>query len=226
MEYRHELKFMVSDIMLEKIRYRLQPLMQPDSHITDQYYTIRSLYFDDLYDTGMYENEDGVDNRSKYRIRMYNNDAAFLKLERKSKYRGMTRKKSAAISAEAAKHYITEDTLTAAFSLSTAPSEKLLNEFHCKHLMPKCIVEYDRSAFVEALGNVRVTFDQNIRGSIFCNEFFTPTAMLFPVLPDGMHILEIKYDEFLPQYILQAVDIGALRKQSFSKYCIVRKKLH
>lgn len=105
-------------------------------------------------------------------------------------------------------------------------SDSLLREFVLKILSekfsPKCIVEYERFAFTENVGNVRITFDRNISGSTQTENFFTSSLFTVPVMPQGHHILEIKYDELLPHYILQALDLGSLRRQSFSKYYMTR----
>ena len=100
MNYRHELKFLVSDRQLEVIRYRLKLLMKQDAHQKRGIYTVRSLYFDDLNDSYMQENEDGIDNRRKFRIRIYEGDTSLIHLEKKIKYRGMTRKVMKEISKE------------------------------------------------------------------------------------------------------------------------------
>ncbi len=94
-----------------------------------------------------------------------------------------------------------------------------------KKLIPKCIVEYERFAFVESKGNVRITFDRNILGSRRTDRFYDTQIDGMPVMPWGYYILEIKYDELLPHYILAAVDTGNLRRQSFSKYYTTRKAL-
>ena len=93
-------------------------------------------------------------------------------------------------------------------------------------MQPKCIVEYDRCAFVEPAGNVRITFDKNLRGSTEVERFLdNDVEFALPVMNPGIHILEVKYDEFLPRHILQLVDINNLQRQSFSKYAIVREVL-
>ena len=39
----------------------------------------------------------------------------------------------------------------------------------------------------------------------------------------GAHILEIKYDELLPDYIRKILDIGSLQRTAFSKYYFARQ---
>ena len=64
-------------------------------------------------------------------------------------------------------------------------------------LRPKVIVEYDRTPFVEKLGNTRITFDRNIRSSNAVQSFLEREIPGRPILPAGKQILEVKYDEFL-----------------------------
>ena len=220
MEYRHELKFPVSDADLEILRYRLMPLMKADVHQSGGSYTVRSLYFDDFRDSCMRENEDGVDNRKKYRLRIYDGSDTVIKLEKKSKTRGMTKKVSVNVSREDCLSYIQGKTVPIKEDSSELEKE-LFAEMQMNGMHPVSIVEYERTAFVEPMGNVRITFDRNISGSDVCNEFLGDVPLV-PLLPKGMHVLEVKYDEFLPDYIAQALEIGRLQRTSFSKYYYAR----
>lgn len=71
-----------------------------------------------------------------------------------------------------------------------------------QQLRPRVLVSYVREPYVYAAGNVRVTFDSNIRTSLFQRDF------LNGALPDiiatdapGDIILEVKYDARLPEVI-------------------------
>ena len=223
MEYRHELKFLVPDITLEKIKYRLSPFMETDEHHESEFYTIRSLYFDDLLNKCLNENLAGTDNRFKYRIRYYLDNPGYINLEKKYKLRGMTKKESEQITEEQVNGFLQGTADVADGTLAT----ELFAAGLKSGMQPKCIVEYDRCAFVEPLGNVRVTFDMNLRGSTDVDRFFDISEeFAIPVLEPGWHILEVKYDEFLPKHILQLVDINNLHRQSFSKYAIIREELN
>lgn len=217
MDYRHELKFQVSDVALQMIRYRLKPLMQADIHQDEDAYTVRSLYFDDLYDSCMRENEDGVDNRRKYRIRIYNGSDRVIKLEKKVKIRGMTRKMSQEISRADCLAYTSGKTIELGAETSELERE-LYAEMKMSGMHPVSIVEYERTAFVEPKGNVRITFDRNIGVTEKMEEFLDQRISLVPVLPTGVHVLEVKYDELLPEYISQVLETGGLQRSSFSKY--------
>lgn len=222
MEYRHELKFLVPDITLEKLRYRLSAVMEMDEHHHESSYGIRSLYFDDYDDKCLSENLAGTDNRYKYRIRLYDGNTDYINLEKKYKLRGMTKKVMELVSASQAR----ECALSGCYEADTP----LATELYASHLQsgmrPKCIVEYDRLAFVEPVGNVRITFDMNLRGSREVERFLDYSEdFTIPILPAGMHILEVKYDELLPRHILQLVDTNNLQRQSISKYALVREAL-
>ena len=219
MDYRHELKFLVPETDLLRLQNRLDPLMSLDQHQKGDFYTIRSLYFDDLFDSCLEDVRSGTDRRHKFRIRTYNASSDVIHLEKKSKLRGMIRKESEALTVDTCLSYMEGLPVPAQGSVSQA----LLYGILSAGMAPRCIVEYDRTAYVEPLGNVRITFDRNIRGTMNTGRFLDPDSGDYTyVLPDGMHVLEVKYDEFLPDYLLQAVDLNSLMRTSFSKYAYVR----
>lgn len=221
MDYRHELKFLVSEQEVEIIRYRLKPLMRMDEHQEEESYVVRSLYFDDLNDSCMRENEDGVDNRRKFRIRIYNGNDNVIMIEKKIKHRGMTRKFSEKITREQCLTYMSGRPPALTQNSSRMQGE-LFAEMKMNGMRPAVIVEYDRTAFVERRGNVRITLDRNISGNNKISAFLDKHLLPIPVLPVGLHILEVKYDQLLPQYISNVLEIGTLQQSSFSKYYYAR----
>ena len=222
MEYREELKFLCSDYELALIRHRLNAVMQPDAHQTDDCYHIRSVYFDTINDDCFHENEAGIDERKKYRIRIYNCSDSKISFEIKEKKHAKTKKTSFPITRELCDSILNGDTLPPAADASAAKQQVFLKE-HLQLLRPRVIVDYERTAFVHPIGNVRITLDRNIAGSYRLNDFFNPDLMLIPVLEPHMHVLEVKYDELLPDFIAQAIEINTLRHTSFSKYYLCRQ---
>ena len=93
--YRHEWKHEINMADLYAIRARLKVVARGDPHAKDGKYFIRSLYFDNLSDKALREKIDGVDRREKFRIRYYNKDTSFIRLEKKSKVNGLETKYSA-----------------------------------------------------------------------------------------------------------------------------------
>ena len=221
MEFRVENKYFVTDADLAVIAPRLAAVMKQDIHQQGDCYTIRSLYFDDINDNCLKENDSGVDQRKKYRIRIYDPKSDFIRLEIKEKQRGVTKKYSCKITREEC-DMIMNGTIPLVFD-DRKPLNELKLQMRCAKMMPKTIIEYERTAFVHPVGNVRITFDRNISASRYFDSFFDDkTQSLIPVLPSGMHILEVKYDEFLPDFIAKQLEIGTLRQTAFSKYYLGR----
>jgi len=220
--YRNELKYICSESELLQIEMRIAPLCRKDTHAgSNGIYEIRSIYFDDNHNHCYYENEDGVNPREKFRIRMYNTDSSFLCLECKRKENGMTHKDSCRISKEKLDKILSENMeleenappLLARFTL----------QYLKTHLRPKLIVSYDRTPYIYDLGNVRITVDRNIAGCTDVNSFYDQRLMTRPVMQTGQHILEVKYDYVLPEVLYRLMNIKNLRRTAFSKYYLCRK---
>lgn len=221
MEYRVENKYLVSDQDMQRIAARLKTVMHLDQHQTDGCYEIRSLYFDDILNRCMEENQAGVDQREKYRIRIYDGSDAVIHLEIKEKTRGLTKKRACDITKQEVQD-ILDGTLPLHYD-GRAPLNQLKTLSRTSGMRPKAIIAYERTAFVCETGNVRVTFDRNIMASGSVADFFDQRIVgMVPVLPKGMHVLEVKYDEFLPDFIAKQLEIGTLRKTAFSKYYLGR----
>lgn len=198
--------------------------MEQDAHQSGGCYEIRSLYFDDAWDRCLEENESGVDHREKFRIRIYDAGTDVIHLEIKEKFRSLTRKTSCDLSEEECRQ-ILEGELPLALD-KRAPLNRLKMQMRCVRMEPKVIIAYERTAFVHPSGNVRITFDRNIMASRCLEEFLENRVCgMTPVLPAGLHVLEVKYDEFLPDAIAQQLEIGKLRQTAFSKYYLGRLAL-
>lgn len=224
MYYRNEWKYLVTDADLAILGARLRALLPLDSHQTGDAYVIRSLYFDDLYNSCLRENEAGIDDRRKFRLRLYNGDASHIRLEIKEKLHGKTHKSSCRVDADACRALM-EGRAPAIGGATPAPMNLLGVAMRSRLMAPKVIVEYQRTAFVGHAGNVRITFDRNISACAATGDFLRPQVRLTPILPAGQHVLEVKFDEFLPDPVAQALELGRLRQTAFSKYYLCRLAL-
>lgn len=223
MKYRHEYKYVCNSMQSIVLKTRASGIMKRDIHAgANGYYRIRSLYFDDMEDTCYYENESGVGERDKYRIRIYNGDISRISLEKKSKNREMTLKTACRINEEICRKLMKGEK-NIIDSNMTYVQKKLLLEMQLKNMSPKVIVEYVRYPFVNQNGNVRVTFDEAISSSNDIGCFLEKEIILRPILEKGQGILEVKWDEFLPDYIKKIMELDSLRWNSFSKYYLCRK---
>lgn len=220
--WRNEIKYVCTQSELLRIEHSIRNLCSLDRHAGPHgEYQIRSLYFDDYRNSCMWENENGVDPREKFRIRIYNGSADRITLECKQKASNMTHKDACLIDKNNC------EKLMHGGRLFPVPEEtSLFNRFAvqmtCRMLMPKIIVQYTRTAYVYPSGNVRITFDRNISGSQKFSDFLQPYLTVRPVMPNGYHILEVKYDEFLPDFIYNALQVADFRQTAYSKYYVSR----
>lgn len=219
-KYREELKYILEQNSLLVLESTIACFMEKDKHQNGLSYRIRSLYFDDYYDSAYYENAGGSDNRKKFRIRAYDTICDRINLEVKYKYRGKTRKESCLLN-ENQVHQIIDGELPFD-SLYPKPLMLLYIETCLRRMVPKIIVEYERAAYIYPIGNVRVTFDRNISYSNDIINFFEKRMNLTPLLPVNKHVLEVKYDEFLPDFIAQTLEMGNMERTAFSKYYLSR----
>ena len=221
-KFRNELKYLCSEGELRILQHRVQNLCLPDPHAgSDGVYQIRSIYFDDSENRYFHENEDVTDPREKFRIRIYNASDSRITLECKKKERSMTHKDSAVLT-KAQFQKILAGELSSA-DIDSQLLEKLYLLHQQRDLEPKVIVAYERTPFVYNFGNVRITFDRNIGSTTDLNSFFDPYLPLRPILPLGKQILEVKYDELLPDFLYHAMSLGSLQQTTFSKYYLCRK---
>ena len=221
-KYRHELKYQITDTQVAMLKNRINHLIPSDSHAgADGVYSIRSLYFDDYENRCLRENEDGTDPREKFRIRIYNASSERIALECKRKERGKTHKTSCPLTVEQTRLLMAGKILP---DIGSQPPllQKLTMLMLTRRMRPVVIVEYDRIPYVYKNGNVRITLDTNIRSSSAVEQFLERTIPVRPVLPTGQQLLEVKYDEYLPDFIYRSLQLHSLRQTAFSKYAICR----
>ena len=220
-QYRNELKHVITPGDRAAICAVMKTVAQLDPHAKEKgYYTIRSLYFDNIADRALREKLDGVNEREKFRIRYYNGDTSVIHLEKKVKRDGMGCKISCDLTAEEAQRIVDGDTTWMA-----ADRRALIVELYAKMksqgLRPKTIVDYERIPFVYSAGNVRVTIDFNIRTGLRSTDFLNPRCVTVPAAGNGI-ILEVKWDDYLPTVIRHAVQLKGRSQTAFSKYGICR----
>lgn len=221
-KYRHELKFKISNSAAEVLKYKLSLIMDKDkfAKYKDGSYTIKSLYFDDRESTSYYEKIDGVLYRKKYRIRIYNDDNRFIRLEKKMKHNNLTAKEQVLISKEIYSKILNGriDDIDNAEGLL----EEFINEVKYKSLIPSIIVDYHRTAYTYRVSDVRITFDSNIKSGLYNYDLFESNAPLYTVDEVGKQVMEVKFNEILPLHIANLLqDIPSCR-EAVSKFAICR----
>ncbi len=219
---RHERKHQISPPEDLVLAGRLRRLFPHDAHAgADGTYRVTSLYVDTPYDAALREKLDGVDRREKFRLRYYGTAPRWLKLEKKSKANDLCGKISARLSHQEGARLLVGD-----FSFLLRRGEPLLVELYSKMrgsaLAPRTGVRYAREAFPSAPGNVRITLDRNIRTGLSAMDFLHPEGLSLKPL-EGLTVLEVKYDAFLPDLVRMAVQIPGRRAAACSKYALCRR---
>lgn len=221
-KYRHELKFKISDAAAEVLKQKLSLILKKDKNAfyEDGSYLIKSLYFDDRESSSYYEKLDGVLYRKKYRIRTYNDDEKFIRLEKKMKHNNMTAKEQMLISKD-----IYSKILNGKINEIDNPQGLLLeflNEYKNKGLVPSIIVGYHRIAFTYPISDVRITFDSHIQSGLYNYDLFNKKASNYTIIEYGKQVLEVKFNEVLPLHIANILNDIPTCREAVSKFAICR----
>lgn len=222
MKLRHEYKFSINQADDYIVASRLRKLFQHDAFADEMgNYRVSSLYFDTPNDKALRQKLDGVSEREKFRIRYYNDDLSFIRLEKKIKKAKMNAKFNTRISKEQV-----EKILRGEIDFLLHSDDALMIELYSKMrgrlLKPKSIVTYEREAFQYIPGNVRITVDRNVRTTLNPGHFLDVNAVHMAV-EHGFNIFEVKYDEFLPEIVKLAVQIPNRQARENSKYALSRR---
>ncbi|MFC4307022.1 polyphosphate polymerase domain-containing protein [Cohnella boryungensis] len=223
LKYRHELKYYMNRGQYEVMKRQLRGLLAQDKHAgASGDYHIRSLYFDDIDNKALHEKLAGVRDREKYRIRIYNRSDKVIHLEKKIKFNDYVSKVKESLSRE-----LYDSIMAGNYEPLHDPSRPLLAEFYYqlknRLLRPRVIVDYEREAYVCGAGNVRITFDKQLRTGLNQVDIFNPGLATIRAFDDDITVFEVKFDEYLPEYVRTAIQTGGLVRQSNSKYVICRK---
>lgn len=221
-KYRHELKFKISNSAAEVLKQKLSLILKKDknAYYSDGSYLIKSLYFDDLDSSSYYEKMDGVLYRKKYRIRIYNNNDEFIRLEKKMKHNTYTAKEQILISKD-----IYSKILNGKLDEIDSPTgllEEFITNSKTKHLVPSVIVLYHRTAFTYPISEVRITFDSHIQSGLYNYDLFDKQVPMYNVSESGKQVLEVKFNEVLPLHIANILNDIPSCKEAVSKFAICR----
>ncbi len=221
--FRHELKYFINYGEYLTLKSKLKMLMKLDTNsLNGSNYHIRSLYFDDIYDSSLFEKQSGIMNRKKYRIRIYNLSSNVIKLEKKSRIGQFINKKSILLKTDDVKKIMNYD-----YDFLRKLKNNLANEFYFdlqnKIYRPKVIVDYVREAYMLNINKIRITFDKFLKNGFYNLDIFNEKIPLMSSIDENFYILEVKFSNFLPSYIKSILQISSSSNQAISKYVFSRK---
>lgn len=218
---RHELKYILTPIQYELLRNQLKWVLQPDENASDKGdYFIRSIYFDSPDRIALKEKLSGINKRKKYRIRFYNGDSEFCRLECKEKTGSRIQKTSCVLTKQQADNLLGLGNTTDAEHVVSEDTTTLLKEMQLlissEGYKPIVTVDYVREAYVLPLSDLRITFDKELAwGPV--SDCMTRERYLANVYGDHV-ILEVKYNEYLPEHISGILSSVAPVQTAASKY--------
>jgi len=218
---RHEIKFHINRGQYELLKSRIKAVLKKDENtLEEEHYHIRSLYFDGIYNQAMRQKISGIEKRKKYRIRIYNLDDSVIKLECKEKTGDQISKRTITLDKEFCEDIIRNDY----FFDGKMPLDFYF-DFKTNLLKPVVIVDYEREAYVYKYGNVRITFDKNLETSLDTLDLFEKKTFNTKVLEDDVIIMEVKYDNYIPNFIKHLTNLAGVNQSAISKYTLCRFKL-
>ena len=218
--FRHELKYLITPKDAHILKQRLGALIAKDENISsDGFYKVRSLYFDDYWGSAYEEKLMGVASRSKYRIRVYNDSDKTIRLERKLKQGIFVSKQAAELTRDETERIIQGD-----YSFLLENPQQLCREFYyeciARVMRPRVMVDYEREPYVFLPGDVRITFDQDVRATVLSYDLFDSDLPAINVLDPGQMVLEVKYTEFLPELFRKVLPQRTSQVMAVSKYIL------
>lgn len=221
--FRNEWKYLISTSEKDLLELRMRHILKKDLHAGEDGYMIRSLYFEDYFNSAYEEKESGILMRKKYRIRIYDYSDRSIKLERKKKYGSYIYKESAPLTKE--EFY---KILNGEYEFLLTSKYPLCREFYIEcisNLMrPRTIVDYERVPWIMDEGTVRITFDSDVRAAVGGYDIFDSTLPTLPVLEQGKTIMEVKFTEMLPQIVKDLLLPNAQEFTAVSKYVLCYEK--
>ena len=203
---------------------RLKHIMPYDNHadsITGEYW-VRSLYFDDMQNSALWDKMNGISLRKKFRMRTYNFMTDSINLEKKTKNGLLRGKETISLSPVIARRILNGD-INWMLDDDDAIIRELAMDIRTRQLHPVVMTDYSRQALVFPAGNVRITFDRMVTAGPYNLDIFSPDRMAVPVLPPNRIIMEVKFEHILPPHIRGVLQSISGVKESISKYALSRK---
>lgn len=220
---RRELKFYISYKEYLILSNLLKKILKHDKYNKEDKggYFVRSLYFDTIDNKEFEDKMAGVENRSKYRLRIYDVNDPLVKFEIKRKLDNIISKETCNITREDAIEIINRN-----YEVLLKYKDKVLNkaykEFKKSQYYPVVIICYLREAYVYEFNEIRIAFDKFLKSTPFETDLFKKDISTTQKLKKGLVIMEIKYNHFIPDWLKALIQIPSSERSALSKYCVGR----
>ena len=222
---RQEYKYFVSNEEIVFLRQILPNIMSidPNSNIKN-HYKVTSLYFDNPQKDALDDKQSGVYYREKFRLRTYNSEKDLIKFECKQRANTAINKTSEVLPISISERLVNGD-----YSDLYDHESQFLRETYIKfisnHYKPSIIVEYDREAYFLPYGNIRITFDMNLRTYNSQLDILNLDTSGVPVFIENTQILEVKFSSELPDFLKTVLSRITGNRHAISKFVFGQKYL-
>lgn len=218
---RREIKYQINLQEVALLKMRLDRLMTKDEYSAKGPYFIRSLYFDNILGLSYYQKLEGVDPRKKFRIRFYDFASTKVKFEIKMKNGDRIDKRTAWIRVKDVEKIMSGD-YDCLLEGDDPTLRQVYYDFIAGCYEPAVLVDYHRDAYVLDYNHIRVTFDTGLRKSKETGSYRMPGLVTVPAMDKGLAIMEVKYNDFLPGWLKDALEVARYQQCASSKYCLAR----
>ena len=211
---RYELKYILNKEQTEYLTNALKGHMEVDQYGKT---SIASLYYDTPDSLLIRTSVEKPDFKEKIRLRSYGlaKEGKPVYLELKRKAYGIVYKRRVPTTINDVNNFFKKE----ANIVANGQIAKEITYFRDYYdtLIPACLIIYDRVAYFEPDGDLRLTLDYNPRYRI--DNLNLDTSMDGkPLLDEGSVILEIKVQQAMPLWLTHILSEGKIYKNSFSKY--------
>lgn len=211
---RYEWKYILSAEQTRLFCERIRGHMEPDAYGMT---TISSLYYDTPDRQLIRTSIEKPEFKEKLRLRAYgsvtNDSPVYLELKRKAF--GVVYKRRVQATVPEVDQFLNGETNLD--ENGQIDREIMYFRKYYKNLVPACMIIYDRVAYAEPDGDLRLTIDYNPRYRTDALSFAHALVGL-PILNPGETILEIKVQDTIPLWLVRILSEGGIRRGSISKY--------
>ncbi len=217
MKSREVKKYKLPSDEAKRISADLSEFADSDPHAIDGRYLVRSIYFDDPRDRALKARLKEASKRKVFRIRYYNHDDGFIRLEKKVKRNKLGKKIETQLTRDQVERILNGD-----YGFLADTEDPLCFELYERledGLYPRVVVEYTREPY--AYNGARVTLDYHIKAGNEVGRFFDDDFG-GEEIAEGLSVMEIKWKESLPQRVKDVIDYDHRSPDLFSKYAASR----
>jgi len=220
---RYEYKYLLRTEQVEPFERDLAGFTRPDPHDPDgRGYPIHSLYWDAPDLTFFWEKVDGIKFRRKLRLRHYpGHDSVFVEIKQRTDR--TIQKRRTRWPRERARAVFGPEGL-AAEPTEEESTDPVVREAlwlcHVHQLRPTMAVAYRRRALFGVYEpDLRITVDTRVHYDATAREADADFERGKYVLDPRLCVLEIKFDDRVPLWLVRLVEHHGFELMRFSKYC-------